>query len=45
VLACAAEETGAPFRLALSLSVKAMENADGPFTTDTGPLTIDPNLP
>jgi folate-binding protein YgfZ len=45
VLACAAEEAGAPFRLALSLSVKAMENADGPFTTDTGPLTIDSNLP
>jgi hypothetical protein len=22
-----------------------MENADGPFTTDTGPLTIDSNLP
>lgn len=45
VLACAAEEADAPYRLALSLSVKALEGAPGPFTTDTGPLTIDPNLP
>ena len=45
VLACAAEAAGAPYRLALSLSGKALEGAIGPFTTDTGPLTIDPELP
>ena len=45
VLACAAEAADAPFRLALSLSGKALEGAIGPFTTDTGPLTIDPELP
>jgi folate-binding protein YgfZ len=45
VLACAAEAAGAPYRLALSLSGKALEGAIGPFTTDTGTLTIDPELP
>ena len=45
VLASAAEAAGAPYRLALSLSGKALEGAIGPFTTDTGPLTINPELP
>lgn len=45
VLASAAEAAGAPYRLALSLSGKALEGAIGPFTTATGPLTIDPELP
>ena len=45
VLACAAEAAGAPYRLALSLSGKALEGAIGPFTTDAGTLTIDPELP
>jgi len=45
VLACAAEGDGMPYRLALSLSVKALEGATGPFTTDAGPLRIDPELP
>ena len=44
VLACAAEETSGPYRLALSLSVKGLENTVGPFSTDTAPLTINPDL-
>ncbi len=45
VLACAAEAAHGPYRLGLSLSVKRVEGAAGPFTTDAGPLTIDPELP
>lgn len=45
VLACATEGEGAPYYLALSLSVKALEGATAPFTTDAGPITIHPDLP